>query len=1014
MTTSILSSRSLGRNFRGPLLAVFSAFFLILAGVPAGAAAKEGDAPNKTYNLPADDAARTLKAFSDQSGEQIVYPVEQVRGVKTNAVRGELSARAALDQMLKDTGLVAVQDEKTGALAVKKDQFPNGPRVAQQDSDRPDQSQIKDGQLVLEKVEVTGSRLLQTAGQASITPVISISSEDFVRYGVSNLSDLRRAIPQLGPNTNGNEWITLEGNGPSNNLANRSSFSIGGLNLANSGVGGITLVLVDGRRLSKSGQSFSGQGNLEDYDLNGLPLEAIERIDILTGGASAIYGADAMAGVINVVLKKGDRSYSTASLRYDNTFSGDAAVKTAAVTTSVRRGKLSLLATVSYQQSNALASRDRWFTATSNLTTFGGQYDNRSSYLGALLLPDGSAVAIPAGSRGTATAAAFAAAGTPAIYDGAEDINQTQPTRDRSVLIKADYDIASWFKPYAEVRVNEKASSFILYPYFGAYYPAYDISYGLYIPAGVAGNPYATDVQLNKIYRDLPQINVSTSRNPSFTLGAEGDFHAWRDWHYDTYYSWNRSDQNFDGSSGFDQAKVGAALAAPNAPLLVYDSAAGNPNGAGVLESLMAASWSRERSDTSTFNFSVRGSVVTLPAGDLQVVGGAEWLGNRSLFRNDPDNGFSAFLLSGVISRDDRAVFAETQIPLLSDKQHIPLVNLLEANASIRHDDYSDVGGATTKTFAGLFRPFSWLTLRGSRSEGFKPADLWDLYAPYFLFPYPTSVGPGQYTMISDPERGGEQVVGTINTFIVGDPTLKPTTSVSKNAGVVLDVPFVRGLSFAVDFTKTDIRNAIGSVDDQTLVDYFPSHVIRAASTDGQPGKIIAINTSNVNTASYETESVSYTIAYQRMTKWGNLSLQGTFTNPTLTRSRYNAAAALTEAWLPQRASGTLSWVRGPLGLSLSTVYQSSFNIYPAYLANGYDDSYPSYIEWNPGATYDFGRARGMGGNGFWSKALKDMQVSTTIVNVFNHGPSLAQAALGHLSEDARGRRYVIELKKKF
>ncbi len=87
-------------------------------------------ASKQNYDLPAGDAAKTLKLFSEQSGEQIVYPVEEVRGVKTNTVRGEFTAREALDAMLAHSGLVAVQDEGNGALAVKKETENKPPQSA--------------------------------------------------------------------------------------------------------------------------------------------------------------------------------------------------------------------------------------------------------------------------------------------------------------------------------------------------------------------------------------------------------------------------------------------------------------------------------------------------------------------------------------------------------------------------------------------------------------------------------------------------------------------------------------------------------------------------------------------------------------------------------------------------------------------------------------------------------------------------------------------------------------------
>jgi len=862
---------------------------------------------------------------------------------------------------------------------------------------------------VLDTVQVTGSRVPQLAGQATITPVTSIAADAFVRYGISNLSDLTRAIPQLGPNTAGNAWTSLIGTGPSPGLSSRSSFSIGGLNLANSSVGGVTLILVDGRRLSKSGQSFGGGGNLEDYDLNGIPIDAIERIDIITGGASAIYGADAMAGVVNVILKK-NAGYNTSAItvRYDNSFDTDTAVKTATFSTNLRKGKFTFSAAGSVQESDSLASSDRWYTATVNLKTFGGKYDNRSSYVGAIWTDSGTTYAIPSGSKGSSTADAFSKAGTPAMYDDAVDSIQIDPTRGRSALLKFGYDFVPWFKLYSDVRWNEKTSTSTQVPTIGYYYPEYDYGYGLTIPAGVAGNPLAESVTLNKVFPDLKQKSTSTSRNPEFTLGFDGDFHAWHDWHYDNYFSWAESQQNYSTPGNFDLDKLDAAIAKGTAPILIYDSAAGNPNAAGVLESFLAADWNREKSDTSTYNATFSGPVATLPAGDIQVVVGGEWLNNRATFSANPDSSYSSYLLAGTISRSDVAAFAETQIPLLSAKQNIPLIDKLTVNASARHDHYSDVGGATTKNFGALFSPVSWLTFRGSRAEGFKPVALWSLYQPYYNFGGYTF--PGSWYQLYDPVL--REAVGTIGTYNVGHSDLKPTTSVSKNLGVVVDIPFVKGLSFGVEFTKTEIVNSLGSPEYQAIIDHYPDRVVRDPITK----KITALDTSAVNTTSYETQSITYSASYQKPTNWGDFFFEGAYTIPTVTRSRATATSSLEEAWLPKRASASLGWQHGPLGASVSTVYQGSFNLYPSSLARGFDATYHSYIEWNPSVSYDFGLNRRFNGKSsdVWAHVLGHLRATFTVDNVFDSEPSRATAGSGRLAQDVRGSRYIIEVKKQF
>ena len=119
--------------------------------------------------------------------------------------------------------------------------------------------------------------------------------------------------------------------------------------------GANTLVLVDGRRIAKTGQ----RGVVEAYEMTGLPLSAVERVEVLLDGGSAIYGSDAVAGVINIITRK-DYTGSEAEFGIDNTFDGDAALKTYGLSTGHRAGRLSMRASATYEEQNAMARADRW------------------------------------------------------------------------------------------------------------------------------------------------------------------------------------------------------------------------------------------------------------------------------------------------------------------------------------------------------------------------------------------------------------------------------------------------------------------------------------------------------------------------------------------------------------------------------------------------------------------------------------------------------------------------------
>ncbi|MBI2250669.1 MAG: TonB-dependent receptor, partial [Brevundimonas diminuta] len=303
---------------------------------------------------------------------ETLFAAEAVRGVRTAAVKGEFTPKEALDRMLDGTGLMVVQDEKTGALAVKRDSGPNAERVVRMEAATPkDQGKIEEGKLVLDKYEVTGSRIRSLLGSADINPVVTFGRAEIERAGVTSVGELSRLIPQaysqgsyegigFGGQQQGTS-TTGDGSLASATDTARSTFNLRGLGGQN------TLVMINGRRVARTGVI---RGN-DASDLTGIPVSAIERVEVLLGGASAIYGSDAVGGVINIILR---RNYSGGelALSYENTFSSDTAVRTATLTYGITKGKLELQLSATAQDRNAFAAVDRRFSATDDWSTRGG------------------------------------------------------------------------------------------------------------------------------------------------------------------------------------------------------------------------------------------------------------------------------------------------------------------------------------------------------------------------------------------------------------------------------------------------------------------------------------------------------------------------------------------------------------------------------------------------------------------------------------------------------------------
>ena len=312
MITPTPIARSSRRAFRGLLLAVFS---ILALGVAAYGASK------KNFDLPAGDAAKTLKSFSDQSGEQIVYPVEQVRGLQTNAVHGELTAREALDAMLEKTGLVAVQDEKTGALAVSKAAAPDTSNNAPARKDalfRPTRATAADPGtesakepevVVLSPFEVTAGR---ESGYAAATSLAGNRLN-------TDLRDVGSAITVV----TGQMMRDIGATSNESLLQYTTNTEVGNIygNMANAG---------NGTQLDETSKFASPNSNTRvrglaaadntiDYFLTEIPWDGynVDRIDFQRGPNAILFGLGSPAGIINAGTKTaGFRNEGKIEYRY--------------------------------------------------------------------------------------------------------------------------------------------------------------------------------------------------------------------------------------------------------------------------------------------------------------------------------------------------------------------------------------------------------------------------------------------------------------------------------------------------------------------------------------------------------------------------------------------------------------------------------------------------------------------------------------------------------------------------
>jgi outer membrane receptor protein involved in Fe transport len=225
----------------------------------------------KDYNLPAQDLAETLRAISRESGQEILFAAETVQGRKAPPVSGRLTIDEAVRAALAGTNLIA--EHRSGALLIRR-----RPEDVPQSSAEPANSAIT----------VTGTRI---RGAGSVSPVIVTTRRSLEQAGVSDLADFTRILPQ---NYTGGQNRGIAGGGEQGNQQNLNDSAA--LNLRGLGPDA-TLTLLNGHRLSYDALD-------QGVDISAIPLSAIERIEIVADGASALYGSDAVAGVANIILRR--------------------------------------------------------------------------------------------------------------------------------------------------------------------------------------------------------------------------------------------------------------------------------------------------------------------------------------------------------------------------------------------------------------------------------------------------------------------------------------------------------------------------------------------------------------------------------------------------------------------------------------------------------------------------------------------------------------------------------------
>lgn len=285
----------------------------------------------RLFNITAPSIMQALREFTEQSGLQLLIPADQVRDEPAPHVTGRYTPAAALDHLLEGSGLhyefangrtIAIRTAQVGTSGVRAS-LPDGAAVTQRENERteltgPSESRTQQVKSADEpEVVVVGSHIAGVATQT--TSVVIYGREEIQQTGAATLQDFARKMPQNFASVDSSTAQTGLPTSGGFDQGGQNAFAGSGFNLHGMGVGA-TLTLVNGHRIAPAGAD--GQF----VDVSHIPLAAVERVEVLPDGASALYGADAIAGVVNLKLRSDFQGGETVARYSGATRGGDRSV----------------------------------------------------------------------------------------------------------------------------------------------------------------------------------------------------------------------------------------------------------------------------------------------------------------------------------------------------------------------------------------------------------------------------------------------------------------------------------------------------------------------------------------------------------------------------------------------------------------------------------------------------------------------------------------------------------------
>ena len=701
-----------------------------------------------------------------------------------------------------------------------------------------------------ERVEVTGSSIKRIDAETAL-PVTVIKREDLDKLGVTTAAEL---LDRISSN-NGQGYNATLAIGD----AGRPGFSgasLRGLGSTN------TLILLNGRRLAV--YAFDGGG----VNLTSIPIAALERVEILRDGASAIYGTDAIAGVINFITRK-DYQGGTIEAGYYSTDSKGGNSRTGTVTLGygdLAKNGFNVFGVFDYRKQDAIAANQRTFANTAFIPSEGFNRLSSNSVPANILTSAGLQNPYAnkyQGGRGCNPPTSFGITPTDARcrFDYASVIDIFNPTESASALFRATVQLNANNQLFAEYLHSENRSKFrisptpvsesttfntgtdrVLYPKSGKYYPGNGITPAI---PGIAADSGPVPGFADIFWRSLsagPRTDVAKEKADRGLIGAEGSGFGWdynvglmrtEDRVTDSYVDGYLSESRLLRTGGLTPKQPGysAAVIAGGGinPAINPFSVAQDAAGQAAIEAAKINQVVRVgKSTRDSIDGRASREIFNLPAGPLAIAVGGEF--RREKYDDVPAPIFSSGDLIGS-GGDLQPAQGSRRVAAAFTELNIPIIKNLEAGLAARFDHYSDFGNTTNPKVSLRWQPTTQLLIRGSAGTGFRAPTLPELFTgvtqtnsggAYDDPLFDSSNGPGK-SRCND--NGGAQFNPNFCNAQLkikqgGNPQLDPEKSHQYSAGFVLEP--TRDVTFGADYFYVKQRQQIGIINGDTkITDYI-------------------------------------------------------------------------------------------------------------------------------------------------------------------------------------------------